>query len=224
METKTKRSSSAKFKANRVPNFAKAYDSFMNEMEKKKQISKPTEPKPFSFHEPKKKAALRDYLDNENDPKAKNPNFKRNIEEIILKIQQKPKLEPASTKSLDLLMATRRKELEDKQKKEQQVKDEDAKRAESQNRLKERVTKSKHLVNNSKALEESKKKKQETFKQQLISDKKTYEEELERRKQRVNNKPLMFEQSYNNVTKFKANKLVMEAIQEELNKDKEKEI
>ena len=33
---------------------------------------------------------------------------------IIKKIQQKPKIEPASTKSLDLLMATRRKELEEK--------------------------------------------------------------------------------------------------------------
>ena len=44
---------SKSFKANRVPNFTKAYESFMNEMEKKKSIAKRTEPKPFTFHEPK---------------------------------------------------------------------------------------------------------------------------------------------------------------------------
>ena len=47
---------------------------------------------------------MREYLDKENDPKSKNPQFKRNIIEIIQKMNQKPKIEPASTKSLNLLM------------------------------------------------------------------------------------------------------------------------
>jgi hypothetical protein len=74
-------------------------------LEKKKSVAKPTEPKPFTFHEPKKKASLREYLDNENDPNVKNPQIRKNIVDIIRKIQQKPKIEPASTKALDLLMA-----------------------------------------------------------------------------------------------------------------------
>jgi hypothetical protein len=45
------------------------------------------------------------YLDNENDPNLKNPQIKKNIVDIIRKIQQKPRIEPASTKALDLLMA-----------------------------------------------------------------------------------------------------------------------
>jgi hypothetical protein len=49
---------------------------------------------------------LRGYLDKENDPQSKNPQFKNNIVDIIQKIQQKPKIEPASTKSLNLLMQT----------------------------------------------------------------------------------------------------------------------
>jgi hypothetical protein len=77
----------------------------LKNLEKKKSVAKPTETKPFTFHEPKKKASLRQYLDNENDPNTKNPQIKKNIVDIIRKIQQKPKIEPASTKALDLLMA-----------------------------------------------------------------------------------------------------------------------
>lgn len=44
---------SKSFKANPVKNFAKAHETFMNTLEKKKQMAKPTEPKPFNFHEPK---------------------------------------------------------------------------------------------------------------------------------------------------------------------------
>jgi len=43
-------------------------------------------------------------MDKENDPKVKSPNFKKNIVDIISKLQQKPKIEPASNKSLTILM------------------------------------------------------------------------------------------------------------------------
>jgi len=43
-------------------------------------------------------------MDKENDPKAKSPSFKKDIVEIIRKLQQKPKIEPASNKSLTILM------------------------------------------------------------------------------------------------------------------------
>ena len=49
--------------------------------------------------------SLRAYMDKENDPNVKSPNFKRNIVDIISKLQQKPKIEPASNKALTLLMA-----------------------------------------------------------------------------------------------------------------------
>lgn len=162
----------------------------------------------------KKNASLRDYLDNENDPQAKNPQFKKNIEQILKKIQQKPKIEPASTKSLDLLMATRRKELEDKQRKEELKKQEDLQRQKNQNKLKERVVKSKYLIDNKQDLESKRKEKQENFKQDLKDKKKSYMEGLERRKQKIYNKPLMFEQSTGNVSKLKNAKKTQQAIYE----------
>ena len=48
--------------------------------------------------------SLRAYMDKENDPKVKSPNFKKNIVDIISKLQQKPKIEPASNKALTILM------------------------------------------------------------------------------------------------------------------------
>ena len=50
--TNTIRSKSTS-KVVKVPDFAKEYDKFMKDMEKKKSIARPTEPKPFAFHEPK---------------------------------------------------------------------------------------------------------------------------------------------------------------------------
>jgi hypothetical protein len=44
---------SKSFRANVVPDFTKAHESFMKTLEKKKANTKPTEPVPFNFHEPK---------------------------------------------------------------------------------------------------------------------------------------------------------------------------
>jgi len=142
---------------------------------------------------PKKKAELREYLDKENNPNLKNPQIKKNIMDIIHKIQQKPKIEPASTKGLDLLMAARRKTLEDRERKEQDRMLEDKMRIEKQNRLKERVVNSKALVDNTKALDESKKTKQNDFRSNLNSDNDKYKTYLASMYQKVYNKPLMFE-------------------------------
>lgn len=160
-------------------------------------------------------------MDNENNPQIKNPQFKKNIEDIIMKIQQKPKIEPASTRSLDLLMATRRKELEEKQRKEEQKKQEDLQRIKDQNKLKERVTKSKALVDNKKELEEKRQKKKDDFLKGLRQDKRDYEEELERRKQKVYNRPLMFEQDTTMGKKIRAAEKAREIINEEENDDYE---
>jgi len=113
--------------------------------------------------------------------------------DIIRKIQQKPKIEPASTKALDLLMAARRKDLEDKQKKEEQTQLEDQARQEKQNRLKERVVNSKALVDNRQKLDETRKQKQEDFKNNLREQNEDYKNKLARSLQKVYNKPLMFE-------------------------------
>ena len=55
MENNETKQRSKSFKANAVPNFAKAQETFIKNLEKKKAIAKPTEPLPFSFHEPKVK-------------------------------------------------------------------------------------------------------------------------------------------------------------------------
>ncbi len=150
----------------------------------------------------------------------KNPKFKKNIEEIILKIQQKPKLEPASTKGLDLLMETRRKELEDKMKIEKEIKEEDEKRKIKQNKLNDRVKNSKALIDNKKALEERKNKYRSDFKKNMIESKDHYENEMTLRIQKVYNRPLLFEQAYGTASKIKEakkNKELVEQTNMELN-------
>lgn len=112
-------------------------------------------------------------------------------------------------------MATRRKELEEKQRKEEQKKQEDAQRLKNQNKLKERVINSKYLVDNKNELEEKKKKKTEEHKQTLRSKKKSYDEELQRRLQKVYNRPLMFEQETKTVDKLKAARRAKQAIEED---------
>jgi len=184
---------SKSFKAKEVPQFSKLHEDQLKMLEKKKSVAKPTQPQPFTFHEPKKNPSLRQYLDKENDPNLKNPSIKKNIMDIIRKIQQKPKIEPASTKALDLLMAARRKEMEDRQKKEEQKLLEDQAREEKQNRLKERVVNSKALVDNRQKLEETRKQKQDDFKSNLREQNEDYKNKLARSIQKVYNKPLMFE-------------------------------
>jgi len=184
---------SKSFKAKEVPQFAKLHEDQLKVLEKKKSVAKPTQPQPFTFHEPKKNASLRGYLDKENDPNLKNPSIKKNIMDIIRKIQQKPKIEPASTKALDLLMAARRKEMEDRQRKEEQKAMEDKMREEKQNRLKERVVNSKALVDNRQTLEATRKQKQDDFNRNLREQDEDYKNKLARSYQKVYNKPLMFE-------------------------------
>lgn len=155
-----------------------------------------------------------DYLDNENDPQFKNPQFKRNIADIIGKIQQKPKIEPASTKALNLLMATRRKELEEKQKREEEKLLEDKLRKEKQDKLKERVTHSKALVDNRKQLQKRKQEKIDIFKQNVKNDRESYQEKLAISLQRIYNQPLMFEQVTGKHDKFEYDREIQEKLEE----------
>ena len=181
------------FKAKETPNFEKLQEQFMNNLDKRKKAAKKTVPKPFTFHEPKKKAELCTYLDFENDPNVKNPQKKKNIDQIIKNMQKKPAIEPATTKALTLLMETRRKEIEQRKKNEENRKIEDENRKIRQNRLKERVQGSKDIVDNRKELEEQRKKKQEDFINKLNDDKNKYMEILGNINQRVANRPLMLE-------------------------------
>lgn len=123
-------------------------------------------------------------------------------------------MEPASTRGLDLLMETRRKELEDKMKKEKEIKEEDERRKIKQNKLNDRVKKSKALIDNKKALEEKKNKFKNEFKNNLIESKNHYENEMSLRIQKVYNRPLLFEQAYGTASKIKEAKKNKEMIEE----------
>ena len=81
------------FQAKKAPNFERLHEKFINTLEKKKRAAHPTIPKPFTFHEPKKKADLCHFLDYENNPKAKNPKKNKSIEKIRKTMQKKPKYE-----------------------------------------------------------------------------------------------------------------------------------
>ena len=185
--------------------------------EERKKQRKALKPIPFTFHEPKKKVAeLCQYLDQENDHFAKNPKSdnKNDIQEIIKKMQRKPKIEPKSTHSLDLLMELRRKELEDKENQQKLKELEDNMRAERQERLKERVLSSKAIVDHTNQLEEMKQKRQEEFREELQRQEESYRAELARRLERVYNRPLLVEQVGNKGEKFSLNRNNLEDLDE----------
>ena len=181
------------FRAKEAPNFDVLHEKFINVLEKKKRAAQPTVPKPFSFHEPKKKAELCQFLDYENSPKTKNPKKINNIEMIRKKMQKKPKIEPPSTKSLKLLMDFRRKELENKLIREENIRREDEKRKERQSRLNKRVRSSSVIQGNKKQLEEKRKIRMKEFEDNLNDDKKRYKEKLDAIYQKIDNRPLMME-------------------------------
>ena len=186
-----------KFHANPVPDFKRLQNEFETKLESQKKAAKLTVPEPFNFREPKKDMKIREFLDDENKPNAKNPKYKTNIKKIIEKMNRKPKLEPKSTHGLDLLMETRRKELEEKQRKIKERELEDEIRFERQNRLKERVNNSSAIVDNKKQLEENRRRLEEEFKKDLREKRISYQNELARRKQKVYNRPLLIEQMGN---------------------------
>lgn len=203
---KRAKSSKHRFKANKVPDFARLQNEFESKIEAMKKAAVPTEFAPFTFHEPKKKIELCQFLDNENNPSAKNPITRKDINTVIKKMQRKPKLEPATTKSLNLLMETRRKELEERQRKQDELEFDDRLRKEKQERLKFRVQNSKAIVDNRKQLEENRRKIQEEFQRDLQRKKETYDAELQRRIQKVYNRPLLLEQVGGKGEKFSLNR------------------
>ena len=203
-----------RFRANPVPDFLRLQQAFETKLENMKKAAVPTQFEPFTFHEPKKKIELCSYLDKENNPNVKNPTIKSDIHAIINKMQRKPKLEPSTTKSLNLLMETRRREIEEKQRKQDELALEDRLRKEKQDRLKERVQTSKAIVDNKRQLEENRRKLQEDFKNNLIKNKETYIADLQRRTQKVYNSPLLFEQIGSKQEKFSLNKNMKDDLNE----------
>ena len=181
------------FKAKQAPNFNILHEKFINILEKKKRSACPTIPKPFTFHEPKKKPDLCSYMDQENNPKNKNPKKFQSIEVIRKKMQKKPKIEPPSTRSLKLLMDTRRRELENRKIREESIRKEDEKRRTRQSRLNNRVRSSSVIQGNKKQLEEKRKQRTKDFIENLKNDEKNYNEKLDLMYQKVNNMPLMME-------------------------------
>ena len=185
----------SQFHAKKIPDFKRLQNEFESKLDEMKKAAVPTVPEPFTFHEPKKKIPLYDFFDNENDPNYKNPVLKKsNINEVIKKMKRKPKIEPKSTKSLDLLMEVRRKEIEERERKVEEKMLEDLLRKERQDRLKERVQNSKAIIDNKKQLEENRRKLQEDFMNNLQKNKESYQNELQRRLEKVYAAPLMLEQ------------------------------
>ena len=182
-----------RFKYKKPPDFKDLHEKFNKILESKKKAHKPTTPKPFTFHEPKKKVELCQFLDFENNPKSKNPKKENKIEQARKKMQKKPDIEPPSTKSLKLLMDKRRKDLEERKKNEERIKREDEARIERQKRLNQRVRSSSVIRGNKKKLVKKREEDQKAFIKKLNDDKQEYYNKLKVIKQNVENRPLMME-------------------------------
>ena len=184
------------FHAKDSPNFKKLQEKFINSLENKKRLAKPTIPEPFTFHQPKKKAELCNYLDFENNPKNKNPKKNMNLERIKRNMLKKPDIEPATTKGLTLLMATRRKEIETRKKREEDIIREDEQRNKRHQEFNDRVKNSEVIIKNKKWKKEMKEKIRETLeskKQEMKRNDEEYRNTLKIVNQKINNRPLMME-------------------------------
>ena len=116
-------------------------------------------------------------------------------------MHKKPKIEPATTKSLTLLMDTRRKELEMRKKKKEDILREDEQRIKKQNDFNERVRKSAVMIENKKKwkeLEDKKKNGKRDFKIHEKEEFKEYKKKLDEMKQKISNRPLMMEEVVRN--------------------------
>ena len=185
------------FKAKKAPDFERLHEKFINILDKKKRAAHPTVPEPFTFHEPKRKADLCDYLDYENNPKAKNPKKNKSIEKIRKTMRKKPQFEPATTKGLTLLMETRRKELEMRKKREEDLIKENEQRIKKQKDFNERVNGSVAMIEYRKKGKELKDKRQQqkdTFAQTQKDMVKDHIQKMQAMNQRVSNRPLMMEE------------------------------
>ena len=184
------------FHAKESPNFKRLQEKFINSLENKKRLANPTVPQPFTFHQPKKKAELCNYLDFENNPKNKNPKKNKTLEKIKKNMLKKPNIEPATTKGLTLLMSTRRKEIEMRKKKEEDILREDEQRNKRHQEFNERVKNSEVIIQNKKWKKELKNKINEAFENKKSELKKygdDYKKNLKIINQKINNRPLMME-------------------------------
>ena len=184
------------FHAKQSPNFKVLHERFINSLENKKRLAKPTVPEPFTFHQPKKKAELCDYLDFENNPKNKNPKKNKSLQQIKKKMQKKPDIEPATTKGLMLLMATRREEIEARKKKEEDIIKENEQRKKRHQEFNERVRNSEVMIKNKKWKKEMEEKIIETLENKKMEIKRNdeeYKNTIRIVNQKINNRPLMME-------------------------------
>ena len=184
------------FHAKESPNFKVLHEKFINTLENKKRLAKPTIPEPFTFHQPKIKAELCNYLDFENNPKNKNPKKNKSLEKIKRKMLKKPDIEPATTKGLTLLMKTRREEIEQRKKKEEDIIRENEQRNKRHQDFNEKVRNSEVMIKNKKWKKEMKEKIKETLenkKQEMKRNDEEYKNTIKMVNQRVNNRPLMME-------------------------------
>ena len=112
-------------------------------------------------------------------------------------MHKKPKIEPATTKSLTLLMDTRRKELEMRKKKKEDILREDEQRIKKQNDFNERVRKSAVVTeyrNKLRELNEKIENGKRDFKAHEKEEFKEYKKKLDEMKQKISNRPLMMEE------------------------------
>ena len=112
-------------------------------------------------------------------------------------MKKKPQFEPATTKSLNLLMETRRKELEMRKKREEDIIKEDEQRIKKQKDFNARVNGSVVMIEHKKKwkeLEDKKKEAKDTFAQQEKEKVKDYKQKMQEMNQRVSNRPLMMEE------------------------------
>ena len=184
------------FHAKESPNFKKLQEKFINTLEKKKRQAKPTSPKPFTFHQPKKKAELCNFLDSENNPKNKNPKRNKTIEKIKKNMLKKPDIEPATTKGLTLLMKVRREEIEARKKREEDIIREDEQRNKKHQEFNEKVRHSEVIIKNKQWKHEMKLKAEEVLASKKLEIKRQNEEYKNNMKimnQKINNRPLMME-------------------------------
>ena len=116
-----------------TPDFKAQQQNFQKTLEKYKKQKQPTAVVPFNFNEPRQKAGIMTYMDDENIPEIELIDRRPKTAEITA--LKKPSINPPSTAKMDGLVKLRREQLEAKNNKEIQKKIDDRERKNKNERV-----------------------------------------------------------------------------------------
>jgi len=187
-------------RANPVPDFAMQHAILEQTLKKHKSLNKPTVVKPFEFRETKKKASIRQFMDQENIPQV---DIKpKTAQTPRIAALEKPSINPPTTAKMVASMQKRRSELEKKRTQELKKQEEDKNRVEKLKKLGPKVRS--QIKDNSEEFRRREKEKAEARQKAKEEREREIKEQMTRMEERINNRDLLMVQASTSIAQKKA--------------------